>query len=183
LTLSFFSQPAESRGKQDDSSPVSSASNTASLSLDQEYHLEKVFSRQQYLVTKERQRLAAAIQATDQQVKLWFQNKRMTQKLQIANAQQRHAKLAYLNSLAQSLLKTPQQPSLPRTIHKPAVRKCYSHYTQVPSFSNYDYLSTYSRPQRVPSYSLNHNRHRLNSLPSVIRSSKYHHTQVLPYLN
>ncbi|XP_031564438.1 homeobox protein zampogna-like [Actinia tenebrosa] len=167
---------------QDDSSPVSSTSNTAAaLSNDQQHHLEKVFRLQRYLGTKERQRLAATIRATDQQVKMWFQNKRVTLKLQIDKAQHRQAKLAYLNSLAQSLLNTTQQPSLPQTVVKPSVRKCFSLSSRHIPYRNYDdqLSSRYSRPQRVTPYSWNQNRYRLDWVPNVV----HYHPQVVPYLS
>ncbi|XP_031564440.1 homeobox protein koza-like [Actinia tenebrosa] len=167
---------------QDGSSPLSSTSNTvAALSHDQQHHLEKVFRFQRYLGTKERQRLAATIRATDQQVKMWFQNKRVTLKLQIDKAQHRQAKLAYLNSLAKSLLNTTQQPSLPPKIVKPSVRKCSSLSSRHVPYRNYDdqLSSRYSRPQRVTPYSWNQNRYRIDWVPNVF----HYHPQVVPYLS
>lgn len=169
---------------QDKSSAVSSKSNTAAtLSPDQQHHLEKVFRLQQYLGTKERQRLAATIRATDQQVKMWFQNKRMMLKLQIDKAQHRQAKLAYLNSLAQSLLNnTAHQPSLSPTIVKPLVRKCSSHSDASPHvpYRNYDHLTRrYSTLQRVTPYSWNQYRYTVDCLPHVVR----YHPRAAPYFS
>ncbi|EDO46971.1 predicted protein, partial [Nematostella vectensis] len=54
--------------------------NRSSFSAEQVFRLEKTFELQQYLGTKERQQLALALNMTDNQVKTWFQNRRMKQK-------------------------------------------------------------------------------------------------------
>ena len=71
----------------------------SSFSVEQVYELEKRFSHQKYLGTKERSEFAAALNLTDTQVKTWFQNRRMKLKRQRAEAAERFAKYAFLSSL------------------------------------------------------------------------------------
>ena len=113
------------------------------LFVDQERVLSKAFSLQPYPNKKERRFLATEIHATEDQVKLWFRKRRVTQKNQLCYDRQRAAKLAYLNSLAHSLLLQPQQPPSPRQT-RPQVP-----YSAVP-FVGYR-PSPYSRPRVVSS--------------------------------
>lgn len=71
----------------------------SSFSVEQVYELEKRFSHQKYLGTKERSEFATALNLTDTQVKTWFQNRRMKLKRQRAEAAERFAKYAFLSSL------------------------------------------------------------------------------------
>ena len=71
----------------------------SSFSVEQVYELEKRFSHQKYLGTKERSEFAVALNLTDTQVKTWFQNRRMKLKRQRAEAAERFAKYAFLSSL------------------------------------------------------------------------------------
>ncbi|XP_032219765.2 transcription factor LBX2 [Nematostella vectensis] len=77
--------------------------NRSSFSAEQVFRLEKTFELQQYLGTKERQQLALALNMTDNQVKTWFQNRRMKQKRKRAEFTQQHTKIAYLNSISRDL--------------------------------------------------------------------------------
>lgn len=90
-----------------------------SMSVDQERLLDKAFSLQPYPNKKQRQHLAAEIHASEDQIKLWFRERRVTLKNQLSHHRQRSAKLAYLNSLAHSLVIQPVQPTPRQT--RPAV--------------------------------------------------------------
>ncbi|XP_027516326.1 LOW QUALITY PROTEIN: homeobox protein not2-like [Corapipo altera] len=59
---------------------------------DQLARLEKEFSRQQYLVGTERGLLASSLHLTEEQVKVWFQNRRIKWRKQ--SLEQQQAKLA-----------------------------------------------------------------------------------------
>ncbi|KAI8485634.1 hypothetical protein Bbelb_366530 [Branchiostoma belcheri] len=58
--------------------------------------LEREFSRQQYMVGSERYHLAASLNLTEAQVKVWFQNRRIKWRRQ--NYEQQQARLARLSS-------------------------------------------------------------------------------------
>lgn len=66
--------------------------------MDQLCELEKRFSTQKYLGTKERSEFADKIKLTDTQVKTWFQNRRMKLKRQKREAADRLAKYAILSN-------------------------------------------------------------------------------------
>ena len=85
-----------------------------SMSVDQERLLDKAFGLQPYPNKKQRQHLAAEIHTTEDLIKLWFRERRVTLKNQLSHHRQRSAKLAYLNSLAHSLVMQPVQPTTPR---------------------------------------------------------------------
>ncbi|NXP52749.1 NOT2 protein, partial [Heliornis fulica] len=59
---------------------------------DQLTQLEKEFARQQYMVGMERCQLASSLHLTEEQVKVWFQNRRIKWRKQSLKQQQ--AKLA-----------------------------------------------------------------------------------------
>ncbi|NWU08463.1 NOT2 protein, partial [Cephalopterus ornatus] len=59
---------------------------------DQLARLEKEFARQQYLVGTERGLLASSLHLTEEQVKVWFQNRRIKWRKQ--SLEQQQAKLA-----------------------------------------------------------------------------------------
>ncbi|NXC38370.1 NOT2 protein, partial [Penelope pileata] len=59
---------------------------------DQLARLEKEFARQQYMVGTERCLLASALHLTEEQVKVWFQNRRIKWRKQ--SLEQQQAKLA-----------------------------------------------------------------------------------------
>ncbi|NP_571130.1 homeobox protein notochord [Danio rerio] len=65
-----------------------------SFTNDQLSRLEKEFARQQYMVGSERFLLASALQLTEAQVKVWFQNRRIKWRKQ--SLEQQQAKLAKL---------------------------------------------------------------------------------------
>ncbi|EDO38217.1 predicted protein, partial [Nematostella vectensis] len=50
------------------------------FSADQVNQLERVFAAQQYVSAKERAEIAETLNMTDDQVKIWFQNRRMKRK-------------------------------------------------------------------------------------------------------
>ncbi|NXK46200.1 NOT2 protein, partial [Chauna torquata] len=68
---------------------------------DQLARLEKEFARQQYMVGTERCLLASALHLTEEQVKVWFQNRRIKWRKQ--SLEQQQAKLAKMG------LATPQR--------------------------------------------------------------------------
>lgn len=82
------------------------------LSVYQEIILAKAYDLQPYPTKKERRRLATEIHASEDQVKLWYRKRRVSAKNQLNHDRQRAAKLAYLNSLAEKLVRGAQQPSL-----------------------------------------------------------------------
>ncbi|XP_061842740.1 homeobox protein notochord [Nerophis lumbriciformis] len=65
-----------------------------SFTSEQLSRLEKEFARQQYMVGSERFLLASALQLTEAQVKVWFQNRRIKWRKQ--SLEQQQAKLAKL---------------------------------------------------------------------------------------
>ncbi|KTG36302.1 hypothetical protein cypCar_00005697, partial [Cyprinus carpio] len=65
-----------------------------SFTNEQLSRLEKEFARQQYMVGSERFLLASALQLTEAQVKVWFQNRRIKWRKQ--SLEQQQAKLAKL---------------------------------------------------------------------------------------
>ncbi|XP_059374321.1 homeobox protein notochord-like [Carassius carassius] len=65
-----------------------------SFTIEQLSRLEKEFARQQYMVGSERFLLASALQLTEAQVKVWFQNRRIKWRKQ--SLEQQQAKLAKL---------------------------------------------------------------------------------------
>ena len=142
----------------------------ASLSVQQEQLLAKAFSIKPYPTKKERRLLAAEIDITEDQVKMWYQKQRHTKTNQLLNDKQRSAKLAYLNSLAQSLLNQPQQPSPRQTYRKvpykpvPLVGSCYT--------------SPYVSHRVVPSLYVRHSRYGVRSSPYIVPR---HPVNVLPY--
>ncbi|XP_017288914.2 homeobox protein notochord isoform X1 [Kryptolebias marmoratus] len=69
-----------------------------SFSSEQLSRLEKEFARQQYMVGSERFLLASALQLTEAQVKVWFQNRRIKWRKQ--SLEQQQAKLAKLGLAA-----------------------------------------------------------------------------------
>ncbi|PWA29710.1 hypothetical protein CCH79_00007817 [Gambusia affinis] len=69
-----------------------------SFTSDQLSRLEKEFARQQYMVGSERFLLASALQLTEAQVKVWFQNRRIKWRKQ--SLEQQQAKLAKLGLAA-----------------------------------------------------------------------------------
>ncbi|CAL1575596.1 unnamed protein product [Knipowitschia caucasica] len=73
-----------------------------SFTSEQLSRLEKEFARQQYMVGSERFLLASALQLTEAQVKVWFQNRRIKWRKQ--SLEQQQAKLAKLG------LAPPQSP-------------------------------------------------------------------------
>ncbi|KAI4804238.1 hypothetical protein KUCAC02_025872 [Chaenocephalus aceratus] len=74
-----------------------------SFTSEQLSRLEKEFARQQYMVGSERFLLASALQLTEAQVKVWFQNRRIKWRKQ--SLEQQQAKLAKLGLAA-----PPQSP-------------------------------------------------------------------------
>ncbi|NXL39234.1 NOT2 protein, partial [Glaucidium brasilianum] len=68
---------------------------------DQLARLEKEFARQQYMVGMERCLLASSLHLTEEQVKVWFQNRRIKWRKQ--SLEQQQAKLAKMG------LSTPQR--------------------------------------------------------------------------
>ncbi|CAL8283574.1 unnamed protein product [Lota lota] len=77
-----------------------------SFTNEQLSRLEKEFARQQYMVGSERFILASALQLTEAQVKVWFQNRRIKWRKQ--SLEQQQAKLAKLGLAA-----PPQRASSP----------------------------------------------------------------------
>ncbi|CAM5142168.1 unnamed protein product [Natator depressus] len=71
------------------------------FSSDQLARLEKEFARQQYMVGTERCLLASALHLTEEQVKVWFQNRRIKWRKQ--SLEQQQAKLVKMG------LATPQR--------------------------------------------------------------------------
>ncbi|NXV04281.1 NOT2 protein, partial [Cettia cetti] len=71
------------------------------FSSEQLARLEQEFSRQQYLVGQERCLLASSLRLTEEQVKVWFQNRRIKWRKQ--SLEQQQAKLAKMG------LGTPQR--------------------------------------------------------------------------
>ncbi|KAI9545852.1 hypothetical protein NQZ68_033334 [Dissostichus eleginoides] len=69
-----------------------------SFTIEQLSRLEKEFARQQYMVGSERFLLASALQLTEAQVKVWFQNRRIKWRKQ--SLEQQQAKLAKLGLAA-----------------------------------------------------------------------------------
>ncbi|XP_041828647.1 homeobox protein notochord [Melanotaenia boesemani] len=69
-----------------------------SFTTEQLSRLEKEFARQQYMVGSERFLLASALQLTEAQVKVWFQNRRIKWRKQ--SLEQQQAKLAKLGLAA-----------------------------------------------------------------------------------
>ncbi|XP_028994989.1 homeobox protein notochord [Betta splendens] len=69
-----------------------------SFTMEQLSRLEKEFARQQYMVGSERFLLASALQLTEAQVKVWFQNRRIKWRKQ--SLEQQQAKLAKLGLAA-----------------------------------------------------------------------------------
>ncbi|XP_029982924.1 homeobox protein notochord [Sphaeramia orbicularis] len=69
-----------------------------SFTSEQLSRLEKEFARQQYMVGSERFLLASALQLTEAQVKVWFQNRRIKWRKQ--SLEQQQAKLAKLGLAA-----------------------------------------------------------------------------------
>ncbi|KAJ7340061.1 hypothetical protein OS493_002784 [Desmophyllum pertusum] len=83
--------------------PSRSSRSRSSFSVEQVLHLERVFERQKYLGSRDRQRLAVQLQMTETQVKTWFQNRRMKQKRKRAEDAERRVKLSFLSSLAHTI--------------------------------------------------------------------------------
>ncbi|XP_029943035.1 homeobox protein notochord [Salarias fasciatus] len=77
-----------------------------SFTSEQLSRLEKEFARQQYMVGSERFLLASALQLTEAQVKVWFQNRRIKWRKQ--SLEQQQAKLAKLGLAA-----APESPGSP----------------------------------------------------------------------
>ncbi|NXK69634.1 NOT2 protein, partial [Sylvietta virens] len=71
------------------------------FSSEQLARLEREFARQQYLVGQERCLLASSLRLTEEQVKVWFQNRRIKWRKQ--SLEQQQAKLAKMG------LGTPQR--------------------------------------------------------------------------
>ncbi|XP_077395858.1 homeobox protein notochord [Festucalex cinctus] len=76
-----------------------------SFTSEQLSRLEKEFARQQYMVGSERFLLASALQLTEAQVKVWFQNRRIKWRKQ--SLEQQQAKLAKLGLTAAAPPKSP----------------------------------------------------------------------------
>ncbi|XP_077419657.1 homeobox protein notochord [Vanacampus margaritifer] len=76
-----------------------------SFTSEQLSRLEKEFARQQYMVGSERFLLASALQLTEAQVKVWFQNRRIKWRKQ--SLEQQQAKLAKLGLAAATPPKSP----------------------------------------------------------------------------
>ncbi|KAJ7340065.1 hypothetical protein OS493_002788 [Desmophyllum pertusum] len=89
---------------------VRSSKSRSSFSVEQVLHLERVFERQKYLGSRDRQRLAEQLQMTETQVKTWFQNRRMKMKKKQSEATERRAKLSYLNNIAYNMQQSYQGP-------------------------------------------------------------------------
>jgi len=87
-------------GEESSPAHVRSSKCRSSFSVAQVLQLERVFERQKYLGSRDRQRLAEELQMTETQVKTWFQNRRMKMKRKQSEATERRAKLSFLNSLA-----------------------------------------------------------------------------------
>ncbi|XP_032235892.2 homeobox protein Nkx-2.2a [Nematostella vectensis] len=66
--------------------------------------LEQVFEERRYISADQRFALAKELNMTEEQVKSWFHNKRTAMTKKLAEAGQRAAKLAYLQTLASKLL-------------------------------------------------------------------------------
>ncbi|XP_035671774.1 brain-specific homeobox protein homolog [Branchiostoma floridae] len=73
--------------------------------------LEREFSRQQYMVGSERYHLAASLNLTEAQVKVWFQNRRIKWRRQ--NYEQQQARLAQLSSAHTSGSESDSGPESP----------------------------------------------------------------------
>lgn len=86
-----------------DKYPAQSSKSRSSFSVEQVLQLERVFERQKYLGSRDRQRLAEQLQMTETQVKTWFQNRRMKQKRKRAEDVERRTKLSFLSNLAYSM--------------------------------------------------------------------------------
>lgn len=117
ISYFVFHQSAAASSAHDDC-PVRSPQ-AQFLSVDHERFLERAFSLQPYPNKKQRQYLATEMHTTEEQVKLWFRKRRMTQKNHLSNEQQRSAKLAYLSSLAQRLAmhQNSRVPRVPASYH------------------------------------------------------------------
>ncbi|XP_078344303.1 homeobox protein vex1-like [Oculina patagonica] len=83
--------------------PSRSSKCRSSFSVEQVLQLERVFERQKYLGSRDRQRLAEQLHMTETQVKTWFQNRRMKQKRKRAEDTERRAKLSFLSGLAYTM--------------------------------------------------------------------------------
>ncbi|XP_058962703.2 homeobox protein ceh-30-like [Pocillopora verrucosa] len=83
-------------------SPVNgrSSKSRSSFTVEQVMQLERVFERQKYLGSRDRQRLAEQLQMSETQVKTWFQNRRMKMKKKLSEANERRAKISFLDNLA-----------------------------------------------------------------------------------
>ena len=57
----------------------------ASFTHEQVLQLQKVFQKKKYLGNQERAALAQKINMTEQQIKIWFQNRRYKEKKQLKN--------------------------------------------------------------------------------------------------
>ncbi|XP_051942445.1 homeobox protein notochord [Hippocampus zosterae] len=82
-----------------------------SFTSEQLSRLEKEFARQQYMVGSERFLLASALQLTEAQVKVWFQNRRIKWRKQ--SLEQQQAKLAKLGLAAAGATAATPPPKSP----------------------------------------------------------------------
>uniref|UniRef100_A0A8C0IIM4 Homeobox domain-containing protein n=1 Tax=Bubo bubo TaxID=30461 RepID=A0A8C0IIM4_BUBBB len=105
MVISFhFLKGTPSKGDlfQGDPSKIGKAKRVRTIfTSDQLARLEKEFARQQYMVGTERCLLASSLHLTEEQVKVWFQNRRIKWRKQ--SLEQQQAKLAKMG------LATPQR--------------------------------------------------------------------------
>ena len=60
----------------------------SSFTHEQVLKLQKVFQKKKYLGNRERTELAHALKMTEQQIKIWFQNRRYKEKKQLKRSQE-----------------------------------------------------------------------------------------------
>ena len=111
-----FSDSLSPTSSPDQAGPIAKATRPT-FSRYQVMQLKLVFSRHKYLKPDQRKQLAVQLDMTDKQVKGWFQNRRTKLKRKLVEAEARDAKVTYLNSLANKIIRSPavlQQPSYPQ---------------------------------------------------------------------
>ncbi|XP_048586700.1 homeobox protein vab-15 [Nematostella vectensis] len=101
VTESDSSAEKDSNPQTPDSDPApdkSTKPRRSFFSTDQVNQLERVFAAQQYVSAKERAEIAERFNMTDEQVKNWFQNRRMKRKRKRAEETEYYIKLALYNT-------------------------------------------------------------------------------------